>query len=116
MSLLDDDLAAIHSDALSLGMANSITYNGVPITATFSESAEPFFHDEGAEKRRRTCVLDVRRASVASPAKGDTVVSTAGAYAGTWTVVDLGSSDDAGHVLTVRLDDRIKAGTGRRMP
>lgn len=116
MGILDDDLAAIHSDALALGMATSVTYNGTAITATFSESAEPFLHDEGSEKRRRTCILDVSRSAVSAPAKGDIVVSASGAYAGTWTVVDLGSSDDAGHVLTIRLDDRVKSGTGRRLP
>jgi hypothetical protein len=116
MSMIDDDLAAIHADALALGMADSVTYNGTAITATFGETPEPFIHDEGSEKRRRTCSLDVRRSAVASPAKGDLVVAASGAYAGTWTVVDLGSGDDGGWVLTVRLDDRVKSGTGRRLP
>lgn len=121
MSMLDDDLAAIHADALALGMADSVTYTtaaGVAssITGTFSEVPEPFIHDEGSEKRRRTCTFDCRRSAIASPGKGDTVTAASGAYAGTWDVVDLGSGDDGGWLLTVRLDDRIKAGTGRRLP
>lgn len=121
MSMLDDDLAAIHADALALGMADSVTYTtaaGVAssITGTFAELPEPFLHDEGAEKRRRTCSFECRRSVVATPAKGDTVTAASGAYAGTWTVIELGSSDDGGHLLTVRLDDRITMGTGRRLP
>lgn len=121
MGMLDDDLAAIHADALTLGMADSVTYTTTAgasssITVTFSEQPEMFAHDEGAEKRRRTCTVDIRRSAIASPAKGDTITAASGAYAGTWTVVDLGSADDGEWVLTVRLDDRTKAGTGRRLP
>jgi len=116
MSMLDDDLAAIHADALALGMATSCAYEGVAITGTFSEIPQPFIHDEGSEKRRRECTLDVRVASVAAPAKGDAVVVASGVYAGTWHVVEISSADDGGWLLSVRLDDRIKAGTGRRMP
>ena len=121
MTMLDDDLAAIHSDALALGMANSVTYLTTAavsstITGTFSESPEPFLHDEGGEKRRRMATFDCRRSQVALPTKGDRVTSATGAYAGTWTVVDCGTADDGGWLLTIRLDDRIKMGTARSMP
>jgi hypothetical protein len=122
MSMLDDDLAMIHADALALGMADTVIYitaAGVSIpdvTGTFAELPEPFLHEDAAEVRRRTCTFECRRSIIAAPAKGDTITAAAGAYAGTWSVVDLGSSDDGGHVLTVRLDNRISMGTGRRLP
>jgi hypothetical protein len=119
--MLDDDLASIHADALALGMADTLTYTTVAgvataITGTMYEMPEPFINAEGAEVRRRTCQLDCRRSVIATPGKGDTVTAASGAYAGTWTVVDLGAGDDGGWVLTVRLDDRTKMGTGRRLP
>ena len=121
MSMLDDDLAQIHADALALGMADSVTYTttasvATTITGTFMELAEPFIHAEGAEVHRRTCQFDCRRSEIAAPTKGDTVTAASGAYAGTWTVVDTGTGDAGGWVLTIRLDDRGKMGTGRRMP
>lgn len=121
MSMLDDDLAAIHSDALALGMADTVTYTTVAgvassIVGTFSEMPEPFIHSDGAEVHRRVCQLEVRLADVALPEKGATVLAATGAYAGTWTVVDTGTGDSAGWVMTVRLDDRTKMGTGRRLP
>ena len=121
-NMLDKDLARIHTDLYRQGLADSVTYTiaatsaASTITGTFAELPEPFLHDEGSEKRRRTCSFECRRSVVATPAKGDTVAAAIGAYAGTWTVIELGSSDDGGHLLTVRLDDRIKAGTGRRLP
>ena len=121
MGMLDNDLAAIHADALSIGMADAVTYTTTggtasSITGTFMEMPEPFINAEGGEVRRRTCQFDCRRSQIATPAKGDTVTSAAGAYAGVWTVIDLGSADDGGWVLTVRLDDRTTMGTGRRLP
>jgi hypothetical protein len=121
MSMLDDDLAAIHADALALGMADTVTYTTLAgaassIVGTFSEMPEPFIHAEGAEVHRRVCQFEFRLANVAIPMKGDTVLSASGAYAGTWTVVDTGAGDSAGWVVTVRLDDRTKMGTGRRLP
>lgn len=121
MTMLDDDMAAIHADALSLGMADSVTYTttaavATVITGTFMEMPEPFIHAEGAEVRRRTCQFDCRRSLIADPQKGDTITAASGAYAGVWTVVDCGSADEGGWVLTVRLDDRVKMGTGRRVP
>lgn len=119
--MLDDDLAAIHSDALALGMADSVVYtpvtgSPVTITGTFFELAQPFIHAEASEVHRRVCQFDCRRSVVATPTKGDTVTAAAGSYAGVWTVVDTGSGDDGGWVLTVRLDERTKAGTGRKLP
>jgi hypothetical protein len=121
MGMLDDDLSAIHADALSLGMADAVTYTTTAAvvttgTGTFMEMPEPFIHAEGAEVRRRTCQFECGIALIASPSKGDTVTAASCVYAGTWTVVDCGSADSAGWVLTVRLDDRVKMGTGRRMP
>ncbi len=121
MGMLDDDLAAIHSDALALGMADAVTYTtfagvSASIVGTFSEMPEPFIHADGAEVHRRVCQFDCRLSDVALPAKGDTILAASGAYAGTWTVVDTGSGDSAGWVMSVRLDDRTKMGTGRRLP
>ena len=121
--MLDDDLAAIHADALALGMADSVTYthaSGSPIphtiTGTFMELAQPFIHAEGSEVHRRICQFDCRRSVIATPAKGDTILAASGAYAGTWTVTDTGTGDDGGWLLTVRIDERTKAGTGRKLP
>ena len=116
MSMLDDDMAAIHADAMALGMATSCTYEGTAITATFQEIAQPFINSEGGETRRRECVLDVRVADVSAPAKGDAVVVASGVYAGTWHVVEISTADDGGWLLNVRMDDRIKVGQGRRLP
>jgi hypothetical protein len=121
MSMLDDDLSAIHTDALALGMADTVTYTTVAgvaasIVGTFSEMPEPFISAEGAETHRRTCQFECRLANVALPSKGDTVLSASGAYAGTWTVIDTGAGDSAGWVMSVRLDERTKMGTGRRLP
>jgi hypothetical protein len=116
MGMLSDDLAAIHADALALGMADSVTYNGTAITATIAESPEPYLGDEGGEVRRRTASLSCLRSDVAAPVKGDRVVVASGAYAGTWTVTDAGSADDGGWVLNIRVDDRAKMGGGRRLP
>ena len=49
-------------------------------------------------------------------AKGDVVVVASGVYAGTWTVIEISTADDACWMLNVRLDDRIKVGQGRRLP
>lgn len=121
VTMLDDDLAAIHADALALGMADSVTYTpvtgtAVAITGTFMELAEVFIHAEGSEVRRRECTFDCRRSLIATPAKGDTIIVATGVYAGTWTVISLGTGDSGGWVLTVRIDDRITSGTGRRLP
>jgi hypothetical protein len=121
VSMLDDDLAAIHADALALGMADTVTYTTVAgvassITGTFSEMPEPFIHADGAEVHRRVCQFDCRLSDVALPGKGDTILVASGAYAGTWTVIDTGAGDSAGWVMSVRLDDRTKMGTGRRLP
>lgn len=119
--MLDDDMAAIHTDLAGMGMADAVSYDPVSgatvaIIATLNEQAEQYLIDEGGEKRRRTCTLDVRRSQVALPVKGDRVTVLSGAFAGTWTVVDTGTADSGGWLLTVRLDDRVKAGTGRRLP
>jgi hypothetical protein len=121
MSMLDNDLSSIHTDALALGMADTVTYTTVAgvaasIVGTFSEMPEPFIHAEGAEVHRRVCQFDCRLSDVALPGKGDTVTVASGAYAGTWTVIDTGSGDSAGWVMSVRLDDRTKMGTARRLP
>lgn len=116
MGMLDDDIAAIDADALSMGMADSVTYNGTAMTATFAENLEPYLGDEGGEVKRRTCTVSLRRSLVAAPAKGDQIVVASGAYAGTWTVIDGGSGDDGGWIVTARLDDRTKMGGGRRLP
>jgi len=120
MGMLDDDLAAIQSDALALGMADTVSYLPVggtasSITATFSEVPEPFLHDGGAEVRRRVCQMEVRRANVANPGKGDTATVASGAYAGVWVVMEMGAADEGAWILTVRLDDRTHMGTGRRL-
>jgi hypothetical protein len=119
--MLDDDLAQIHADALALGMANSVTYLTVAgasstITGTFNEIVQPFIHAEGSEVHRRECAFDCRVSEVAAPGKGDRITAASGAYAGTWVVIDTGTGDAGGWVLNVRLDDRTKAGTGRRLP
>ena len=116
MGMLDDDMAAIHADALALGMAESVTYEGTAIVGTFAESLEPYLGDEGGEKRRRTCTFSCRVASVTQPVKGDTIVVASGVYAGSWTVIDAGQPDSGGWNMTVRLDDRTKMGGGRRLP
>jgi len=116
MSMLDDDLAAITADALALGMATSCTYSVTAITATFQEIAQPFINSEGSETRRRECALSIPVATIATPAKGDVVVVASGVYAGTWTVIEISTADDACWMLNVRLDDRIKVGQGRRLP
>lgn len=121
MSMLDDDLAAVHADALTLGMADTVTYTPLVGTAstivgTFSETPEPFIHDNGAETQRRSCMFSCTRSDVPNPTKGDTVTAASGAYAGTWTVTDAGTGDDGGWVIPLRLDERTKMGTGRRMP
>ncbi len=120
--MLDKDMARIHTDLQRQGLADAVTYTvaatsaASSITVTFNELPEPFLHDEGSEKRRRTCTIDLRRSVIPSPAKGDTITAASGAFAGTWPVVEISSADDGDWILTVRLDDRIKAGTGRRMP
>lgn len=118
MSMLDDDLAVMHADALALGMATSATYGSgaTAITTTFQEIPQPFIHAEGAEVRRRECTIDVRRSVIASPAKDDPVVVAAGPYTGTWHVIEISSADDGEWLLTVRLDDRLTMGTARRLP
>lgn len=121
MSMLDDDLAAIHADALALGMATSVTYTTIAavsstITGTFFEIAQPWIHAEGAEVHRRSCNFDCRVSDIAAPTKGDTVTAATGAYAGTWTVIDTGTADDGGWVLAVQLDDRTKMGKSRKLP
>lgn len=120
MSMLDDDMAAMHSDALAVGMADSVSYLpvggvAIAIVGTFSEVPEPFLQDGGAEVRRRVCQLDVRRSQIAAPARGDVATVASGAYAGAWTVMDIGSGDEGGWILTVQLDDRVRMGTGRRI-
>lgn len=119
--MLDKDMARIHTDLQRQGLADAVTYTvaktsaASSITVTFNETPEPFLQDEGSEKRRRTCTIDLRRSVIASPAKGDTVTAASGAFTGAWSVVEISSADDGDWILTVRLDDRIKAGTGRRM-
>jgi hypothetical protein len=115
MGMMDDDLAAIHADALGIGLASSCTYAGTAITATVQEIAQPYLHDEGGEVRRREAIMDVSYSDVASPAKDAAVVFASGVYAGTWHVVDIQAGDDAGWLLTIRFDDRTKMGTGRRI-
>lgn len=120
-NMLDKDLARMHTDLVRLGLADTATYTvgataaTTSITCTFNETPEPFLQDEGSEKRRRTCTVDIRRGVIALPVKGDSIAVASGAYAGTWTLSENGTPDDGGWILTVRLDDRTKAGTGRRM-
>lgn len=121
MGFLEDDLAAIHADAIGLGMGDSATYTtvsgaAVALSCTFNEMPQPFIGAEGGEVRRRECSVDILRSDVALPAKGDHLTVAAGAFAGTWTVVEISSADSAGWLVNVRLDDRVAMGHGRRLP
>jgi hypothetical protein len=114
---VSSDVLTLLLDLRSMGLACDATYGAGIIVAAIEDNGRPPQYDDGGEITRRTATATVARSQVPSPVKGESLTVIGTAWAGTWRIVEVGSTDDGSWSLTLQADalTAVRAPGARRL-